>query len=91
MAKRVDLIKRRVAAGYSQVGLAERLGVDRATVQRWESGERTPQPRTRPGLAQALGITANELATLLAAPDAQQRPPARRVEEQPSPPVRWLQ
>jgi transcriptional regulator with XRE-family HTH domain len=34
----------RERAGITQADLAQVLGVDRATVSRWESGERDPRP-----------------------------------------------
>jgi len=37
---RHDLIRRRVALGLSQAGLARLLGMSRAAVCRWESGSR---------------------------------------------------
>lgn len=63
--KRLGLIAARKAAGLSQERLAERLNVERSTVQRWEAGHRTPQPLHRPRLAAALGISHDGLADLL--------------------------
>lgn len=40
-------------AGHSQEQLAERLGVGRSTVVRWERGEMEPQPWLRPKIARA--------------------------------------
>jgi transcriptional regulator with XRE-family HTH domain len=64
-SKRMRLAQRRKAAGFSQERLAEYLGVERTTVVRWESAETEPQPWTRPKLARALKITADELQELL--------------------------
>lgn len=64
-AKRVGLAQRRKSAGYSQEKLAERLGVERSTVVRWETAESEPQPWVRPKLAAALGVTPSELQVLL--------------------------
>jgi transcriptional regulator with XRE-family HTH domain len=47
---------RRKAVGFSQEQLAERLGVERSTVIRWESGETEPQPWLRPKIAGATGV-----------------------------------
>jgi transcriptional regulator with XRE-family HTH domain len=64
-SKRVRLARRRKAAGFSQERLAEHLGVERTTVGRWESAETEPHPWTRPKLARALKITADQLQELL--------------------------
>lgn len=63
--KRPRLAARRKAAGYSQEQLAERLGVDRSTVTRWETGETQPQPWFRRRIAQALRISLDDLDGLL--------------------------
>lgn len=63
--RRMRLAKRRKSAGYSQEKLAERLGVERSTVVRWETAESEPQPWVRPKLAAALHITSDELQVLL--------------------------
>lgn len=54
-------------AGYTQEGLAEKLGVDRGTVQRWHSGKNRPQPYLWPKLAKALGVSPQQLREILAA------------------------
>ncbi len=64
-ARRAQLAQRRRAAGYSQEQLAERLGIERSTVSRWERGETEPQPWFRPKLADALAVSAEELQELL--------------------------
>ncbi|WP_330266274.1 helix-turn-helix transcriptional regulator [Streptomyces griseorubiginosus] len=64
-AKRVRLAQRRKSAGYSQEKLAERLGVERSTVVRWEKADSEPQPWVRPKLAAALNVTLDELQSLL--------------------------
>lgn len=51
-AKRRALLERRKVVGYTQ----EKLGVERSTVQRWETGETCPQPWCGPKLAKALMI-----------------------------------
>jgi transcriptional regulator with XRE-family HTH domain len=63
--KRVRLAERRQEVGYSQEQLAWQLGVERSTVVRWDCAETTPQPRLRPKIAEALRVTAEELAELL--------------------------
>lgn len=63
--KRRVFARTRKVADFSQEGLAARLGVDRSTVARWEAGETTPQPCQRPRLADAFGLSLNELDQLL--------------------------
>lgn len=60
------LAERRKAVGLSQESLAENVGVDRATVVRWEHAQTEPQPWNRPRLARALKVSVEELAALLA-------------------------
>jgi transcriptional regulator with XRE-family HTH domain len=67
--RRTAFIAARKAAGYSQEGLAERVGVDRSTVGRWEAGVVTPQPWHRPRLASALGLSLQALAASLESAD----------------------
>ncbi|TDV56437.1 helix-turn-helix transcriptional regulator [Actinophytocola oryzae] len=55
--RRSNLALRRKTLGFTQERLAAKLGVDRTTVQRWESGEREAQPWLRPRLAVALQQT----------------------------------
>jgi transcriptional regulator with XRE-family HTH domain len=64
--KRLRLIQRRKALGYTQESLADQVGCERTTVIRWERAETEPQPWVRPRLAQALQLTAGELSELLA-------------------------
>ena len=64
-ARREQLAQRRRAAGYSQEQLAERLGIERSTVSRWERGQTEPQPWFRPKLADALAVSGEELHELL--------------------------
>jgi DNA-binding transcriptional regulator YiaG len=44
----------RERAGITQEDLAQVLGVDRATVSRWETGEREPRPSQLEGYLRAL-------------------------------------
>jgi tetratricopeptide (TPR) repeat protein/transcriptional regulator with XRE-family HTH domain len=78
-AKRGRLAQRRKAVGLTQEQLAERLGVERTTVVRWERGETQPLPWLRPRLARALGVSADRLEELLAADGAPARPDDRAV------------
>ncbi|MEU1603379.1 helix-turn-helix transcriptional regulator [Micromonospora matsumotoense] len=64
--RRHRLAQRRKAVGHTQESLAEKLGVDRTTVVRWERAESEPQPWIRPRFADALGVSPDELSGLLA-------------------------
>ena len=64
--KRLRLIQRRRALGFTQEALAEQVGCERTTVIRWERAETEPQPWVRPRLSQVLHLTAEELSELLA-------------------------
>lgn len=46
---------------YSQVELAELVGVERATISRAEQGKHTPRGRTLRKLAEVLGVDVEEL------------------------------
>lgn len=63
--KRHRLCHRRKALGYSQERLAELLGVERSTVVRWENAETDPQPWHRTRIAEALGVTLDQLDDML--------------------------
>lgn len=66
LRKRLGLAAVRIAAGLTQEDLARQLDVERTTVYRWESGESTPRPWTRPKLAKLLGLdNLLQLAALL--------------------------
>jgi transcriptional regulator with XRE-family HTH domain len=64
-ARRPRLAGRRKALGYTQEFLAEKLGVDRTTVGRWERGETEPFPYLRRKLCQILQVPPDEFDTLL--------------------------
>ncbi len=77
--RRPQLALRRKAVGLSQEQLAERLGVDRSTVVRWESGETMPQPWLRPKIARALQVSATHLGDLLDDEHARDEDEAERL------------
>ena len=56
-----ELRKRR---GMTQEGLAEAIGADQSTVQRWEQGKRTPDLNDMHNLADALGVQPPDLFLL---------------------------
>jgi DNA-binding transcriptional regulator YiaG len=53
----------RLAAGVSQERFARELGVHRMTVQRWETGERTPRAEHRAAYAALLEALRAEVAS----------------------------
>lgn len=57
----LDLKAARRRRGITQADLAEMVGVEQPTVQRWESGKRTPDTLQLVALADALGIEPGEL------------------------------
>jgi transcriptional regulator with XRE-family HTH domain len=63
--KRQRLSQRRKVVGLTQESLAQRLGVERSTVARWEAGATEPVPSMRPNVARALGVSIDQLAELL--------------------------
>ena len=65
-SRRQRLAQRRKALGFSQESFADRLGVDRSTVVRWESGETEPLPWLRPKIARVLQTSVDQLDALLA-------------------------
>jgi transcriptional regulator with XRE-family HTH domain len=65
VTRRRRLAERRKALGYSQEVLAEKLGIDRTTVRRWERGHTDPYPYIRPELCRILKVAADELLALL--------------------------
>jgi len=63
--RRQRLSQRRKAVGLTQESLAQRLGVERSTVVRWEAGDTEPLPSIRPKVARALRVSTDQLAELL--------------------------
>jgi DNA-binding XRE family transcriptional regulator len=75
-AKRRALAERREMVGHTQETLAEFVGVEPTTVGRWERGETSPQPWSRPKLAEALAVSVEQLDTMLAeGQPVEQEPP----------------
>jgi DNA-binding XRE family transcriptional regulator len=65
-AKRRALADRRQIVGHTQETLAEFVGVEPTTVGRWKRGETSPQPWSRPNLAEALAVSVEQVNTMLA-------------------------
>ena len=53
----------REAQGLSQVSFAERLGIDKSTVWRWEKGTSTPSPLELAYIAKEFGLRLEWLLT----------------------------
>jgi DNA-binding XRE family transcriptional regulator len=76
-AKRRALAERREMVGHTQESLAEFVGVEPTTVGRWERGETSPQPWSRPKLVEALAVSVEQLDTMLAeGQPVEEEPPA---------------
>jgi transcriptional regulator with XRE-family HTH domain len=60
MAKRLKALRQ--GAGLTQVGLAKAAGVPVRSYQQWEQGKRTPLFDAAVRVADALGVTLDELA-----------------------------
>lgn len=71
--QRHRLIDRRKKLGLSQEALAKALDLERTTIGRWERGEATPYDSQRPGLAEALHVTLDDLPELLGERPANER------------------
>jgi len=63
-----QLREERVALGLTQVAAAERLGVPQATYAGWETGRAMPAPHSHPSIAAFLGLSAEAVDALCAAP-----------------------
>jgi DNA-binding XRE family transcriptional regulator len=64
-SRRDALARRRREVCKTQEGLAMEVGVQRSTVTRWEAGDTTPSLWARPRIANALGVTLDQLDELL--------------------------
>lgn len=51
-----EIQARREKYGFTQVQLAERVGVHQTTVSQWERGEVSPSPKAQARLVRELGI-----------------------------------
>jgi len=47
----------RKTLGLSQGKMAQKLGIDPATLQGWEAGQHRPSPKSLKGISQTLGLT----------------------------------
>ena len=69
----------RKKAGLSQEALAERIGVSRQAISKWETGEASPEISKLPLLAKTFGVTADWLL------DESEEPEEDAPEAQPEP------
>ena len=60
-----NLAKYRKKAGYSQEELADKLGVSRQAVSKWERGEASPDTENLIALSRLYGVTLDECTTIL--------------------------
>ena len=65
------LVALRQAAGLTQQQLADQIGVDQSNIAFWERWGKAPRGEVLPKMAQALGVTVDELLGVA--------PPKRRV------------
>jgi transcriptional regulator with XRE-family HTH domain len=66
MTKHHDVKALRERAGYTQVALAEALGVDVTTIRNWDGRRRRPRLDTLVALAGVLGVSLEELTAAFA-------------------------
>ena len=59
LSEKIYTLRRRM--GFSQEQLAERIGVSRQAISKWESGQSTPDLDKLLALSQCFGITMDEL------------------------------
>ena len=55
------ILELRKEAGLSQAALAEKCGVDKTAVLHWEKGRSSPTGRRLPIVADALGVSIDDL------------------------------
>ena len=87
MTLREKLIVSRNKAGLSQMELAERLGVSRQAVSRWESGDTTPTMDKLKALAKLYGVSLDWLCSDAAArelPEAAKPEADRPLDDAPA-------
>lgn len=76
----------RKKAGLSQEALAEKLGVSRQSVSKWENGDAAPELEKLLLLAQTFGVTTDYLLN----PDAAETPKTPASEPQPKKETDWV-
>ena len=66
-----QLKKIRTAKGFTQESLADKIGVQKQTISRYENSDREPNVRNAKRIADALGVTLADLALTDEMPDTQ--------------------
>jgi transcriptional regulator with XRE-family HTH domain len=62
--------RKRLAAGFTQQQIADKLKISQAAVKKWEQGRGKPSPRFFPKLAKILSMTSDDVVSLFAEPSA---------------------
>ncbi len=75
----------RKAVGLSLDDVAIEIGSERSTIYYWETGQREPLPKFRPGYARCLSITVPELWSRISTPRSHARVPNGSQSLMPSP------
>ena len=81
LSEKIYTLRRRM--GFSQEQLAERIGVSRQAISKWESGQSTPDLDKLLALSQCFGVTMDELTGDRPVPGAAGAKAPAPVDEQP--------
>ena len=57
----MNIKRKRLEAGFTQIDLANKLEIDRSTVAKWETGESFPRAEKLIQLAEVLNCTIDDL------------------------------
>lgn len=80
LAEKIYTLRKK--AGLSQLDLADRLGVSRQAVSKWETGEAAPELSKLAALAKEFGVTADYLLSEDDAPPAKEAPAQSAAPQQ---------
>ena len=69
-----SLAEKRIKQNLMQADIAEAVGVNRATVSKWETGEIVPHTKKIPKLAEAYNCTIEEVIAATVVAEGQQKP-----------------
>ena len=76
LAEKIALLRRQ--NGWSQEELAEKLGISRQTLSKYETGESVPDIERSKAIADAFGVSLDELVNYESGPDSLPVPPKGR-------------